>query len=129
MPGASLIVGVAYRPPSADNLVLEALVDYVSIINRKHDLFSSAGDFNLPQIDWRFFSLGFTCINWDVLLDMAFNNSLVQTVTNWIPPLASGDSVLGLIFVSNAIPKRGYERDVTGCLSDHLAVFLYFDGP
>lgn len=62
LPGASL-VGVAYRPPSANRLVLEAFVDYVSIISRKHDFFIFAGDFNLPQIDWSSFSSGINCIN------------------------------------------------------------------
>lgn len=43
--------------------------------------------------------------------------------------LASGGSIIDLIFASNAIGKCGYECEVTDCISNHLAVCLHLDVP
>lgn len=126
---APLVIGVAYRPPNSNISCIEALADFVSAVKRKHSFFILAGDFNLPHIDWRFSTSSTACPISELLLDMTFNNNLTQTVTECTHPLASGGSVLDLIFISEGISRSSYECVVDTGISDHSIASLVFSGP
>lgn len=121
----ALVIGVVYRPPNACPSFLEVLTDFVYKIKQKHPLFLMAGDFNLPSVDWESFSSNSTnCPSTSILIDIAFNNNLLQIVNGPTRITASCNSTLDLAFIADMIAARNYECNVVEGISDHQMVVV-----
>ena len=92
-----------YRPPSRqDQHAADCAIHDISQLRRKHknDTFILGGDFNLPDIDWDYYTIKGTQTSKDIndsFLRMSADLNLQQVVN--IP--TRGDNILDLLFTSN----------------------------
>lgn len=123
--GNSIVVGVVYRPPSADLAFLEQLYDYVQRFRGENVKFILAGDFNLPDIDWSTMSPAGTNVKHaETLINLAFSCGLTQIVSAPTRITATAKHILDLLFISSTI--RCDSVVVMDGLSDHELVFATF---
>lgn len=123
--GNSIVIGVVYRPPTADVAFLEQLYDYVQRFRGENARFVLAGDFNLPYVDWASMNaMGTNVRHSETLINIAFSCGLTQVVTATTRITATARHILDLLFVSSTITCDS--ADVMNGLSDHKLVFATF---
>lgn len=119
-----ILVGVVYRPPSADIEVLNDLHDFVHKQSKHNRNIILGGDFNVPSIDWETMTSMSGCRNSELLIDLAFSNNLVQMVTSPTRVTETTSSLLDLVFVSDNLCAADNHCTVVEGISDHRMVVL-----
>lgn len=112
--GVSIILCSAYRTPNADDQFMQKLYDHLLKYQGKG--LKMAGDFNLPQIEWRNWSYGHS-LSSDLLIDV-ITFSLSQVVSmqsGW-----GGGNILDLSSLSDVFGEGTVEIE-TG-ISDHKLI-------
>lgn len=117
------IIGGVYRPPNAAIDVLNELQNYLNLTVKHDDRIILTGDFNLPNIDWKGFSLKQGDLSGEVMLDICYRFDLLQLVEDYTRTQGTSRSILDLFLVNEAITPQASTEVVPG-ISDHHAVLL-----
>lgn len=120
--GHYFTVCAIYRPPSSTHEYLSRLYDHMCTF--KNDRLILAGDFNLPNVDWRVPCSGSDVTMLNPLADIALMCDLVQIVNECTREAGNTRSTLDLVFLNSDVCK--YTVSIEDGISDHKAVFLSF---